>query len=53
MTKKHDKVLAIRGYMLIRHNTKARNNTLGEVSGKVNEYSVSQNTLTDVLMVSN
>ena len=40
------KILAIRGYMLTRHNlVVARNMTLEGVACKVNEYSVSENTL--------
>ena len=54
MSRKQDNILAIRGYMLTRHNlVVARNTTLEEVSCKVNEYSVSENTLyIYVLMVS-
>ena len=46
MSRYHDKLLAILGYMLTRHNQAvARNTTYEEVSRKVNEYSVSENTL--------
>ena len=51
MSRKQDKILTIREYILIRHNlVVAPNTTLEEVSLRINEYAVSETLFTVVFM---